>query len=548
MSVTICEEERALLDEESRPDSLFESPLETVHEPASKSLGALSPHVIVFGAVLLSLGMSMWQVTQSKYVGFYDAGVYLAASIHFVSGAMPYRDFAFVQPPGILILMSPAALVSRLFGSYDGFVVARVITGLVSAANVGMLTCLVRRRGRLAMLIAGVGLALLPLASQVSTALLLEQYLVFFVLLGSLVIFSKERSGNPPSTRALVFGGALFGFAALVKIWAIFPFVALVITLALLHRKKVWALVLGAGGSFLAFALPFFLAAPSNFIRQIFVEQLTRKSFSADDVSTLGRLTAMTGLSLTRFPPTAKEVLSCFVVLLCMVAVAYTRRGTTESLDRYLLLATSLSVLGLLASPVFYPHYAYFALPFLLGLLAVSVGRIRQSLPTLIRTYRFPPSYRRCAIGVSAFIGLLVIFGSILWDTNFYSLVSAGESANYANLAAIPRYIPAGSCVVYDVVGYGVLENRLLSTDPKCPDVVDPVGMRLARGSETAPAGPALVAQWKSYFEAAQYVVRDAPVFSTIPANETLDAWFTNNYHMIYSGAYVQIYQHDNRA
>ena len=43
----------------------------------------------------------------------YDDGVYLGAAIRFVSGVLPYRDFVFVQPPGIVVLMSPVALLGR---------------------------------------------------------------------------------------------------------------------------------------------------------------------------------------------------------------------------------------------------------------------------------------------------------------------------------------------------------------------------------------------------------------------------------------------------
>ncbi|MGA2123761.1 MAG: hypothetical protein ABSG58_04965, partial [Acidimicrobiales bacterium] len=108
--------------------------------------------------------MSFWQITRPEFVGVYDSGVYLAASIRLISGALPYRDFVFVQPPGILICLSPAALFSRVFGSHDGLILARVMTAFVSAANVSLLCLLVRHRGRTAMIIAGLGLAFMPIA------------------------------------------------------------------------------------------------------------------------------------------------------------------------------------------------------------------------------------------------------------------------------------------------------------------------------------------------------------------------------------------------
>src|ERR1700745_632618 len=47
----------------------------------------------------------------------YDDGPYFGSAVRLVHGVLPYRDYAFVQPPGITELMSPAALESYLGGS-----------------------------------------------------------------------------------------------------------------------------------------------------------------------------------------------------------------------------------------------------------------------------------------------------------------------------------------------------------------------------------------------------------------------------------------------
>ena len=103
----------------------------------------------------------LWQLSVPELVGYYDSGV-LAATMHLISGVLPYKDFVFVNPPGLLILLTPFGVVCRIFGSHDGLIVARVATSIVTAANVSLLAWLVRHRGRVAMLIAGLGLALLP--------------------------------------------------------------------------------------------------------------------------------------------------------------------------------------------------------------------------------------------------------------------------------------------------------------------------------------------------------------------------------------------------
>ena len=49
----------------------------------------------------------------------------LGTAIRLVHGVLPYRDYAFVHPPGIALLMTPAALVGRFVGTHDAMAVAR---------------------------------------------------------------------------------------------------------------------------------------------------------------------------------------------------------------------------------------------------------------------------------------------------------------------------------------------------------------------------------------------------------------------------------------
>src|ERR1700691_2198007 len=96
-------------------------------------------NAIVISVALLSLGLSLWQLSVPGFLGLYDSGVYFTASFHLVTGTLPYRDFTFVQPPGILLLISPVTLLSRVIGSHDGYTVARVVSALVTALNAGLL-------------------------------------------------------------------------------------------------------------------------------------------------------------------------------------------------------------------------------------------------------------------------------------------------------------------------------------------------------------------------------------------------------------------------
>ena len=55
-----------------------------------------------------------------------------------VHGVLPYRDFDFVQPPGITIVMGPVALLGRVIGTRDAMAVARCLTALVTGLNAGL--------------------------------------------------------------------------------------------------------------------------------------------------------------------------------------------------------------------------------------------------------------------------------------------------------------------------------------------------------------------------------------------------------------------------
>ena len=499
-------------------------------------------HTIAYGVGLLSLGLSLWQLTKPGFFSFSDSGVYLAASIHLIYRSVPYQDFVFVQPPGIMLIMSPVAIISRIFGSHDGFVVARVLSALVTALNATLLAWLVRHRGRAAMLIAGGGLALLPVASFVSTGVILEPYLIFFVLLGSLTVFPYERARTELSTRRLKSAGLFFGLAALVKLWAFFPFLALVICLAPRYRLRVLYMIRSAVVWFVALCLPFYVLAGNKFISQVFVEQLTRRANVTNDGGVIGRLITMTGFSNTSLAPSATEVIIAFAALAAIVALAFTRRARQSTVDNYLLVAALVSVGGLLIGPDSYTYYGYFTAPFLLGLLGVSLGRLSVPIRRVLGTQRASKGPRRFGYAAYIIVAAALVVALIMEGTSFYSSYTNEHGYSGVPFSAITNLIPAGACVVYDQVSYGVFANRLQSNDPNCPNVVDPYGIGMAWSYQLSAPAPALVAEWKSYLEAAQYVVLSSPYASGIPLNQSLETWFNSNYYLLFGQSNLNIY------
>jgi hypothetical protein len=497
--------------------------------------------------------MYLWQLSVPIYLQLYDSGVYVAGSIHLVSGVLPYRDFAFVQPPGILLLLSPVAVVSRIFGSHDGFVLARVVSAFVTAVDASLLSWLVRHRGRVAMVVAGAGLALTPVAVFYSSGARLEPFCLCFVLLGSIAIFGRSPSDEPLTTRSLVTGGLLLGIAASIEFWAFFPFLAAAICLFPRYRQRVAAFVVGAAIGLVVPLLPFLLASPKNFVSEVFTDQL-RDPRSGGGLLT--RLIDMTGFASTSLAPTGKEAAAGFAVLLLLAAVSFARRTNDEGADLYVLVAAVITVCGLLAAPSAYTDYGYFAAPFLFGLLGVTVARLAPQASGVTKRAVASPTARRFIFGVVAASAVVFVAGLVLWVTTFYSLGGSLTGTGVDAVSVVAKEIPAGSCVIYGEVGLGVLANRFLTSDSKCPKVIDPFGMSMAWGYEESTPPPAYVAEWRSYLSAAQFVVErvrltnslGAGVASTyrggIPWNQGFEAWFKNHYHLVVCH-FVCIYEHD---
>src|SRR5215813_8754943 len=152
--------------------------------------------VVIAAATVLALGLRIYELSRPGYLlGLteYDDGSYFGSSVHLVDGIVPYRDFIFVQPPGILLLMAPVALVAKVTGTAAGMAIGRVLTMLASAAGVVLVGLLVRHRGALAALIACGVLAVFPAAVAAAHTVFVEPWLVLFCLLGAVAVFDRDR-------------------------------------------------------------------------------------------------------------------------------------------------------------------------------------------------------------------------------------------------------------------------------------------------------------------------------------------------------------------
>lgn len=506
---------------------------------------AVQPLTIAVAVGLLAFGIFVWQLSVPQFLAYYDSGVYMAAALHFVSGALPYRDFTFVNPPGILLLLTPVALLGRAIGSHDALTLARVINSLATALNAGLLSWLVRRRGRVAMIIAGFGMALSPINFFVSSAVKLDPFCVLFVLWGSIVILSRDMRSGEYSSKALLAGGALFGVAGVIKLWAAFPFLALLICLTPHLRSRVWSFVAGAGAGFVVPSVPFFVADPGGFVHQIFTVQLIQHVAPGLSPGILWRLADFTGgFASTSIAPSYSAVVIAFGLFAALVIVAFRHRVHDEAPDVYLLLAAIITGAALLIAPISQLYYGYFETPFLIGLLAVSLARLGPLARRFLIAMNLSRAIRQISSVGLLTTGLVLTFALTLYVTTFYTRYAGFYGLSAPSLSAVNANIPPNACVVYVYVIQGVYSGRVLSSDPKCPIVVDTYGMRQSWGVGAGHLSKAYVETWKTYFEEAQYVVSYSPHTRYIPWTYDLSAWFAHHYRLIYGQNHVFIYAH----
>ena len=236
----------------------------------------LSPvNVAIAGTTLVALILRAYLLARPGVltVTQYDDGPYFGSAVRLVHGVLPYRDFAFVQPPGITLLMSPVGLASYLTGTAWGLVIGRFLTVLAGAAAVLLAGLLVRHRGVLAVLVTCGILALYPPGAGASHTVLLEPWLVLVCLAGAVAVFDGDQV--TAGVRRLAWGGAAFGFAGAIKAWAIVP-VLVIAVLCLPQLKRAGILVAGVAAGFHVFVLPFAIASPRLFYDDVVVAQLAR--------------------------------------------------------------------------------------------------------------------------------------------------------------------------------------------------------------------------------------------------------------------------------
>ncbi len=480
---------------------------------------------VITVATLLALALRAYQLARPGHlfgVGEYDEGPDFGSAILLVHGVLPYRDYVLVHPPGITLLMAPAALVSRLAGTPWAIATARILTALASAGAVVLGGLIVRHRGVFAVAAACGLIAIYPGSVQAAPVVLLEPWLVLFCLVGTMLAFDKD---SPASGGRLMWSGVAFGFAIAIKVWAVIPAAVLVVIL-LVGRRGSARYLAGVAAGFLIPVLPFAVTAPGRFYDDIVKAQLVRTSvrtsltFRIDQLAGLGRLHPRTRIA---------ELVAVIMMAAAaaLIGAWLAARRKPPSLERFAVATALLAALAFMVPDAFYYHYAAFFGPFLALALALPTARLlgsagqsaaqEESAPGNGQEESAPgngqeppwqwlwrPGWQRQAAAGAAALVVVVL---PVADSRAESI----PEPSYAwGIAALTKAIPAGACVVSDQASLLISADRFVSSVPGCVPLADGFGSSYAlsgRAASAAGADPAVAELWKRAFDRAQYVL-----------------------------------------
>ncbi|HEX4831751.1 MAG TPA: hypothetical protein VH478_11735 [Trebonia sp.] len=506
--------------------------------------------LVIAGATLLALGLRVAILTQSSFLTSgsveYDDGVYLGAAIRLLQGSLPYKDYAFIQPPGILLVSLPAAVIAKLSSAAAGLAAARVATACASAACVALAGNLVRSRGALVTTVTCGLLAVYPADVLASRTLLLEPWMNVCCLLAATIAL---RAGCLAGPRRLAAAGLLLGFAGTVKFWAVVPAAILLFVILAAGgprwTRAAWYAPAVAAG-FIVPVLALGGTSVAGFLRDTLQYQASRVGQSTPMALRLDHLTGITplldraGFSLspgsytlfqaagtasmepTRIPLAVPLAVALIMAAALVIPYVAWRRDRTHL--EWLALGTAIGACAaILSYSAFFYHYPAFPAPWLAIAAGAAAGAVaRAGAGTWLARGR------RLALAV----GGIALAAAVAVEL---AQVNAEFVRGNPPIAAI---IPAGACVVSDQVAVTVAADRFTAARPGCPDVIDALAQTLVLSHGVSPAGGAgnhlaVITAWESILGRARYVWLTGGYKNRIPWTPALSAWFTAHFHLV---------------
>ncbi len=284
-------------------------------------------------------------------LGNYDDGVYYVAGTALSHGLLPYRDFLFLHPPGVVLATMPFGLVSRVVGDPAGLAAARLTWMLLGAVNTVLVARIVRPLGLLPAALGALIYAFSYAAIYTEWTTLLVAPAQTCVLLAVLLLAATPTRPRSAQLLTLV-AGALLGASATFKIWGVAAVIAVVVWLLVSRAwRRALTVLAGSTVAITVICLPFFLAAPGAMWRMVVLYQLGRNVASTPPATRLAGIVGM-GLDQPRvhtFTPVLVAVLGLALVLLIL-------SGLVREARLCLALTVALSAV-LLLGPSWFLHY-----------------------------------------------------------------------------------------------------------------------------------------------------------------------------------------------
>jgi alpha-1,2-mannosyltransferase len=444
--------------------------------------------LLIAGIALLAAAIQVVRVLRPGGLmsgGSYDTSVYLGSAVRLVHGGLPYRDFVLLQPPGLLLVLSPFALLSWPAGTAASLAALSAFEPVLAAANVLLVGRLVRHRGWVAALWACGLVAIYPAMYAALEDGQLEPLMDLVCLLGLSLAFRGDRLTGG---RRMAAAGAVLGFAASILLAAAIPVMAVAAVSAARFRRRLCPLVAGVLAGFLLPVLPFFAAAPSAAFHDILLSAFQRARGSVRTPLPV----RVHDLGFFAPPPVAVALL--LVIGVIIVAALLLARRRTTALERFAALAVALMVAAQLTIVTYYGHYAGMLIPYVAILFGLCMARIAR--PRWMR--RLLPVVA-VAAGIAALTPLLVGFERTRWR----------DPAPYVDAA-----IPPGACAVAEHTQDLMAADRFVASRPGCPLIADPYGTYLAYADDHAE----FISVMGAVLSRCDYLVTDSSLQHWLPA------------------------------
>ncbi len=309
----------------------------------------------------------------------YDAGVYYSSADALINGRLPYRDFTFLHPPVVSLVVVPFAWLGKLTTDESGFIAANLFFCLIGAVNAVLVLRLCTRFGleRKAAIAGGLFYALWFGAVGSEFLIRLEPLGNLAALLGLLALTSTRAERT-----AMFLGGVGLGVAVSVKIWWAVPLLVVAgwQLLAVRSPRRAGFVLVGAASAAVLIDGPFAALAPTQMWSMVVTDQLGRNRHDGSLVTRLGELTGLRQVD----PHLAHEVLGAAIVAVGLVLAWLCRSAWQRPQLRPVVVVGAAQVALLLVEPSWFPFYADFAaITASILVAAAPTPRLRVAVPAM---------------------------------------------------------------------------------------------------------------------------------------------------------------------